>query len=88
MATLEMNFQTAAKSILTLTNRPDDATLLTLYALYKQATEGDLQGSRPGIFDLKRRKKYDAWRSLSGTARETAMTKYIELANQLLADGR
>lgn len=76
-------FKAAAEAVKSLRKRPSDQELLKLYALYKQAVEGDVEGSRPSIFDLKARKKFDSWADLKGLAREAAMTKYIEYVNQL-----
>lgn len=76
-------FERASKEVLTLKSRPDNTTLLELYALYKQATEGDVSGARPGMLDLKGRKKYDAWAALKGTDAQAAMEKYIALVTRL-----
>lgn len=59
--------------------------LLRLYALYKQATVGDVQGERPGAFDFKGRAKYDAWAAAKGLGQEAARTAYVELVNELTA---
>lgn len=66
-----------------LTKRPSNEELLLLYALYKQATEGDVSGDRPGGFDFKAIAKFDAWASLAGTSNEDAMQRYIALVDQL-----
>src|SRR5687767_10560045 len=63
---LKQEFETAAAEVQKLPSRPDNDTLLKLYSLYKQATEGDAKGSRPGLLDLKGRKKYDAWAAIRG----------------------
>jgi diazepam-binding inhibitor (GABA receptor modulating acyl-CoA-binding protein) len=64
-----------------LTKRPSNEELLQLYALYKQATEGDVSGERPGGFDFKAIAKYDAWLDLKGKAKEEAATEYIVLVD-------
>ena len=66
-----------------LTVRPSNDDLLKLYSLYKQATEGDVSGERPGGFDFKGAAKYDAWAELKGVSVEEAMEKYINLVNEL-----
>jgi acyl-CoA-binding protein len=71
-ATLKKAFTAAAADVKTLPKRPTNPQLLELYALYKQATEGDAAGSRPGVFDLTGRAKYDAWARKKGTASEAA----------------
>lgn len=69
-----------------LTVRPSNEDLLKLYSLYKQATEGDVSGERPGGFDFKGAAKYDAWAGIKGMSAEEAMNKYVELVNQLHAN--
>ena len=83
MSDLESQFKTAAQAVQQLPSRPDNDTLLKLYALYKQATQGDVSGKRPGFTDFVGRAKHDAWTKLRGTAKETAMQDYIDLVNQL-----
>jgi acyl-CoA-binding protein len=83
MSDLEARFQAAAAAVQTLAKRPDNETLLRLYALYKQATAGDVTGKRPGLTDPVGRAKFDAWATLKGMARETAMQAYIDLVTQL-----
>jgi diazepam-binding inhibitor (GABA receptor modulator, acyl-CoA-binding protein) len=82
---VNQEFEQAAKNVQNLPSRPDNDTLLTLYALYKQATDGDVQGSRPGMLDLKGRKKYDAWASKKGVSQDQAMKDYVALVNRLTA---
>ena len=77
-------FETAAKRVQDLKKPPGNDELLKLYALYKQATAGDVTGSRPGIFDLKGRAKFDAWAGRKGMAADAAKTAYVALANKLL----
>ena len=67
----------------TLSERPDNDTLLTLYSLYKQGTIGDVQGKRPGLLDFVGRAKYDAWAARQGTSTEVAMQAYVDLVEQL-----
>lgn len=88
MSDLPTQFQTAAEEVKTLPKRPDDQTLLKLYALYKQATEGDVSGSRPGFTDMAGRFKYDAWAKIKGTSKESAMQSYVDLVTQLKAKQR
>ena len=78
-----MNFQEAADAVLNLPSKPDNSTLLELYSLFKQGSEGDAQGKRPGMLDLKGRAKFDAWKKLAGMSSDNAKTKYIELVTQL-----
>ncbi|MCS6843737.1 MAG: acyl-CoA-binding protein [Caldilineales bacterium] len=85
MSDLKAQFETAAKEVQQLSKRPDDQTLLKLYALYKQATVGDVQGSRPGFMDMAGRFKYDAWAKLKGMSSEDAMRSYVDLVAQLKA---
>ncbi len=83
MSDLEARFRQAQEDVNALSRRPDDATLLRLYGLYKQATAGDAGGDRPGAFDFVKRAKYDAWTALKGTSAEEAMRQYVELAGKL-----
>mgnify|MGYP001023376174 CR=1 FL=1 len=76
-------FNDAQKRVHTLTQRPSNEQLLTLYALYKQATEGDVHGNRPGMLDFKGRAKYDAWASQKGLPQTEAMQQYIHAVNKL-----
>jgi diazepam-binding inhibitor (GABA receptor modulator, acyl-CoA-binding protein) len=78
MSDLAQRFADAQARIKPVTGLGNDA-LLELYALYKQATAGDVAGSRPGMLDLKGRAKYDAWARQKGTTAEAAMTAYIAL---------
>ncbi|OAN44183.1 acyl-CoA-binding protein [Chloroflexus islandicus] len=83
MSDLRAAFERAAKEVQELPRRPDNETLLQLYALYKQATVGDVQGSRPGVLDMTGRLKYDAWAKLKGLSATDAMNRYIELVERL-----
>jgi diazepam-binding inhibitor (GABA receptor modulating acyl-CoA-binding protein) len=66
-----------------LTKRPSNEELLQLYALYKQATEGDVTGERPGGFDFKGIAKYDSWEEQKGKSKEQAMAEYVDLVDKL-----
>lgn len=83
MSDLKTQFETAAKEAQALSKRPDNETLLKLYALYKQATQGNVKGSRPGMLDMVGRAKYDAWAKLRGLSQEAAQQQYIDLVAQL-----
>jgi diazepam-binding inhibitor (GABA receptor modulator, acyl-CoA-binding protein) len=85
--TIEERFTDAQQRVKDLATAPSNETLLELYGLYKQATAGDVQGSRPGIMDFKGRAKYDAWAAKKGTFRVRAMEAYVALAERL-ASGR
>jgi diazepam-binding inhibitor (GABA receptor modulator, acyl-CoA-binding protein) len=80
---LQDDFQNAVNRSKELTKRPSNEELLDLYALFKQASEGDVTGDRPGGFDFKAIAKYDAWASKKGIAKEQAMQDYINLVNNL-----
>lgn len=66
-----------------LTERPGNLTLLRLYALFKQATDGDAHGDKPGFTDIVGKYKYDAWEALKGTSQDAAKQQYIELVESL-----
>lgn len=85
MADLKAQFLKAAEDAMKLAERPDNDTMLRLYALYKQGSEGDVSGPKPGFFDFVGTAKYEAWEKLSGTAQEMAMKKYIDLVKNLSA---
>ena len=85
MADLKDQFQKAAKDVMDLAERPDNDTMLRLYALYKQGSEGDAKGPKPGFFDFVGTAKYEAWAKLKGTAQEDAQKKYVDLVKKLLA---
>jgi len=80
---LQERFQQAVADVKTLPARPDNMTLLKLYALYKQATEGDVHGERPGFTDMVGRAKHDAWETLQGMSREDAMRQYADVVDEL-----
>jgi acyl-CoA-binding protein len=83
MAEADTKFTAAAQDVQKFTRRPDDEDLLRLYALYKQATEGDVSGDRPGAFALKDRAKYDAWARVKGTDSTKAREQYVKLVERL-----
>jgi acyl-CoA-binding protein len=83
MPDLKAKFDAAAKDSKNLKSRPSDEDMLRLYALYKQATAGDVSGERPGSFDFVNRAKYDAWARLKGTDTEKAMKSYVDLVERL-----
>lgn len=78
------DFRSAQERVKTLTTRPSNDTLLELYSLFKQATDGDVQGKRPGMLDLKGRAKYDAWAGRKGLGKDAAMQQYVALVDKLL----
>lgn len=81
--TLIDEFNAAVARSKELTKRPSNEELLDLYALFKQATEGDVTGERPGGFDFKAIAKFDAWASRKGTSKEQAMQQYVDLVTTL-----
>jgi acyl-CoA-binding protein len=83
MSDLKKRFTTAAQEVQKLKSRPSNDNLLQLYALYKQATQGDVKGARPGIFDLTGRAKYDAWVGKKGLGGDKAMQAYVDLVDKL-----
>jgi carboxylesterase len=82
MATTD-ELEAAVKRVNALSKAPSTGDMLQLYALYKQATAGDATGSRPGIFDVKGRAKWDAWAEKKGLTREAAADRYVALATRL-----
>jgi acyl-CoA-binding protein len=82
---LDEDFAAAQTRVRALSRTPDASELLELYALYKQGSTGDVQGSRPGMLDFKGRAKYDAWSGKKGTARDAAQRAYVELVGKLAA---
>jgi acyl-CoA-binding protein len=80
---LKKRFEAAAMDVQKLKKRPDDEDMLRLYAQYKQASEGDVTGDRPGAFSFVDRAKYDAWAKLKGTDATQAMESYIKLVERL-----
>lgn len=82
---LSARFEDAQTRVKKLAKAPSTDDLLELYALYKQATAGDVSGSRPGMLDMKGRAKFDAWTKKKGTAKDAAMTSYVALVDKLSA---
>lgn len=85
MSKLQSSFETAADDIKKLSERPDNDTLLKLYALYKQGADGDVSGPKPGFFDFVGTAKYEAWAKLKGTDQDDAKQKYVDLVAKLRA---
>ena len=83
MSDLDARFAAATEASKTLPNRPDNDTLLNLYALFKQATAGDVQGKRPGFTDPVGRAKYDAWDKIQGMSADDAKAAYADLVESL-----
>ncbi|MFC5500492.1 acyl-CoA-binding protein [Caenimonas terrae] len=83
MADLQAAFDAAVANSKSLSERPDNATLLKLYGLYKQATAGDVTDKKPGFSDMVGRAKWDAWNGLKGTAKDAAMQQYVDLIESL-----
>ncbi|MBI5900879.1 MAG: acyl-CoA-binding protein [Rhodocyclales bacterium] len=83
MSNLKKKFEAAAADSKKLSERPSNDVLLQLYALYKQGSEGDVEGKRPGFTDMVGRAKYDAWAAVKGTDAEDAMQQYIDLVKSL-----
>ncbi|MBP8306275.1 MAG: acyl-CoA-binding protein [Burkholderiaceae bacterium] len=83
MSDLAKRFEQAVAESKNLPERPDNMTLLKLYALYKQGSAGDVDGKRPGFTDMVGRAKFDAWAALKGTAADEAKQQYIDLIEDL-----
>jgi diazepam-binding inhibitor (GABA receptor modulating acyl-CoA-binding protein) len=83
MANLKTVFQKAVAESKQLPEKPDNQTLLKIYSLYKQATEGDVEGKRPGFTDMVGRAKYDAWAAVKGKSKDDAMQEYVDLIESL-----
>lgn len=80
------DFQEAAVRVKTLKSAPSNSDLLELYALYKQATVGDVEGKQPGRLQMRERAKFDAWATHKGKSKDAAMQQYIDLVNRLTND--
>ncbi|WP_138512388.1 acyl-CoA-binding protein [Rhodoferax bucti] len=83
MADLKASFEAAVANSKNLSERPDNGTLLKIYALYKQATAGDNAEKKPGFADMVGRAKWDAWNGFKGTSSDDAMQQYIDLIESL-----
>ena len=83
MADLKSRFEQAVTDSKSLPEKPDNMTLLKLYALYKQASSGDVEGKRPGFTDMVGRAKWDAWNAIKGKDSAAAMQEYVDLIESL-----
>jgi diazepam-binding inhibitor (GABA receptor modulating acyl-CoA-binding protein) len=83
MADLNADFEAAVANSKKLSQRPDNATLLKLYGLYKQATAGDNAEKKPGFSDMIGRAKWDAWNGFKGTSTDQAKQQYVDLVQSL-----
>lgn len=86
MSDLKKKFEKASKDVLKAKKDPGNDLKLRLYANYKQATEGDVAGEKPGAFDFVNRAKYEAWAKLKGTSADKAMEDYIKLVDRVTRD--
>ena len=83
MSDLKKKFEKAAKDVLNARSDPGNDMKLKLYAHYKQATEGDVTGEKPGFTDFVNRAKYEAWAKLKGTPADKAMEAYVKLVERV-----
>ncbi len=83
MSQLQTTFDAAVAASKQLPEKPDNMTLLKIYALYKQATAGDVEGKRPGFTDMVGRAKYDAWAAMKDKSKDDAMQEYVDLIESL-----
>ena len=83
MSELKASFDQAVADSKSLPEKPDNMTLLKIYALYKQASAGDVDGKRPGFTDMVGRAKWDAWNALLGSTTDAAMQDYVDLIESL-----
>lgn len=81
--TLQAEFDQALADSKNLSERPDNMTLLKIYALFKQATTGNADGQRPGMTDMVGRAKWDAWKMQEGMSKDEAMQQYVDLISEL-----
>jgi len=86
MSDLDTRFKAATSAAQKLPERPDNDTMLELYALYKQATDGDVHGDKPGMFNFVAASKYEAWERLKGTDPDSAKQRYTDLVARLQGD--
>lgn len=84
MSDLKARFEQAAEDVKTLSSKPSNEDLLKLYAYFKQATQGDVAGKRPGFTNPVGRAKYDAWADLKGTTSDDAMESYVGVVESLM----
>lgn len=80
---LKTSFNQSQEKVKSLTSRPSNEELLSLYAYYKQSVDGDITGKRPGMIKIKDRAKFDAWSAIKGTSQENAMKEYISIVEKL-----
>ena len=83
MSDLKAQFEQKAQEVTALSNKPSNDQMLSLYALYKQGTKGDVEGKRPGMMNMVGRAKWDAWKERKGMSSEDAMQKYVDLVQSL-----
>ena len=83
---LEQSFTEAAVKVKSLSKRPSNASLLALYAYFKQGQQGEVEGKRPGMMNMVARAKYDAWANLAGMPQDEARQSYVDLVNKLMSD--
>ena len=83
MSDLNEQFEKASKDVQNLSKKPDNDKLLKLYSFFKQGSDGDVTGKRPGMTNFKGRAKYDAWKKLQGTSQENAKQDYVDLVEIL-----
>jgi acyl-CoA-binding protein len=83
MTEINSAFEKAAEAVKLLPAKPDNDTMLQLYALYKQGSSGDISGDKPGFFDFVATAKYEAWERLQGLSQDDAMQQYIDLVRKL-----
>jgi acyl-CoA-binding protein len=83
MTTINSRFEQASIAAKSLPERPDNDTMLQLYALFKQGSSGDVSGDKPGMFDFVGVAKYEAWKRLKGLSQDDAKNQYIELVSKL-----
>jgi diazepam-binding inhibitor (GABA receptor modulating acyl-CoA-binding protein) len=85
MSDLDAEFAQAQQDVTALANDPGNDAKLTLYALYKQATVGDVSGKKPGMFDMVGKAKYEAWAKVRGLPAEDAKRQYVDYVHELSA---
>jgi len=83
MTEINSDFDKAAVAVKSLASRPDNDTMLQLYALFKQGSSGDVSGDKPGFFDFVATAKYEAWQQIKGLSQEDARKQYVELVTKL-----
>lgn len=86
MSDLKKKFDKAAKDVQKAAKDPGNDMKLRLYAHFKQATEGDVAGDKPGFTDFVGRAKYDAWAKIKGLSKDDAMTAYIKLVDRVMKE--